>query len=81
MHALADKLKPAGTSYSAETWHLYCASRFLGCEDVRLPDGKVIPVPFRTSELDVTEFTNLMTATEAWAAENDVYLDEIPNAA
>ncbi|MGH6794636.1 MAG: recombination protein NinB, partial [Methylocella sp.] len=77
MHVLADKLKPGGISYSAETWHQYSKSRWLGCDDVRLPNGKALTVPRSTAQLDVAEFADLMTQVEAWAAERGVWLDDV----
>ena len=76
MHTLADKLRPEGVGYSPETWHLYLASRFLGCDEIALPGGKIIQRPHKTSTLDVTEFNNLMGKAEAWAAEHNVWLEE-----
>lgn len=76
LHAMADKIKPAGTTFSAETWHRYCASRFLGCDEVILPNGKTLLLPKSTSALDVDEFNNYMTAVEVWANEKGVYLED-----
>ena len=77
LHVIADRLKPGGRVYSAETWHRYCASKFLGCDEVALPNGKTLVIPRSTAALDVAEFNDYMTAVESWAAEHDVYLDEI----
>ena len=76
-HAVADKLTPQGVSYSAETWHKYFASRFLGCEETRLPNGTILQIPYSTTDLDVAEFGDYMTKVEAWAADHDVYLADI----
>lgn len=74
---LADKLKPKGVQYSAETWHLWAKQRFLGADDVKLPSGKIVVVPKSSAELDTAEFNDFMTAVEAWAAEHDVYLEDM----
>ena len=76
-HALSDKLPIAGKTYSADSWHLYCKSKFLGCTDTKLPNGKVITVPNSTSGLDTAEFNDYMTKVEVWAGEHEVYLDEL----
>lgn len=73
-HALADGLRPGGASYSAETWHRYCASKFLGCDEIALPNRKTLLIPRSTSALDVAEFNEYMEKVEAFAAEHDVWL-------
>ncbi len=79
LHAIADKLKPAQQGYTAETWHHYFKLRLLGAKDVKLPNGKVVPVPLSSSDLDKTEFQDYVTQVEAWAAEHNVHLDDLPN--
>jgi hypothetical protein len=76
LHVIADKLKPEGKQFSAESWHLYFKQRYLGCDDIALPNGKVIVRPRSSAELDKQEFAEYMYAVEAWANEHDVYLDE-----
>ena len=81
LHAIADKVKPAGVSFSADSWHQYCKSRWLGCDDVPLPNGKVLTIPKSTAALDVAEFGEYMDKVEAWAAERDVWLADLDDAA
>lgn len=75
-HAIAERLKPQGVSYSAETWHTYFKSHFLGCDEFQLPNGKTIQIPRSTANLDRAEFADFMTQVETWAGERDVWLDE-----
>lgn|SRR5512135_2565897 len=77
LHLLSEKIKPNGSVYSAEAWHHYCKSRWLGCDDIPLPNGKMLVMPRSSANLDVAEFNDYMTAIEAWAAERDVYLDDL----
>lgn len=77
LHAIADKLKPQGVSYSPEVWHNYCKSKFLGCDDVKLPNGKTLSLPRSSADLDVAEFTAYMEQVEAWASEHDVWLADM----
>lgn len=63
-----------GVLYSADNWHRYFVSRFLGMEDYRLSNGITLLERRRTSELSVTEFSEYLTQVEAWAAEHDIYL-------
>jgi hypothetical protein len=75
--AIADKVKPGGASYSMDQWHLYCRSRWLGCEDSRLPNGKTLTIPRSTAGLDVAEFSDYFEKVQAWAAERDVWLEDM----
>jgi hypothetical protein len=76
-HAIADHVKPKKRSFSAGSWHLYLKTRFLGCDDVPLPNGEVLLIPRSTAELDTNEFAEYMTKVEAWAAEHDVWLADM----
>ena len=75
LHIAAAKLKPSGVSYSAESYHMYYKSKFLGCDDVAMPNGKVVVVPRSTASLDVAEFSDFYTQVEADLAERGVYLE------
>ena len=75
--AISDKLKPKGETYSMDTWHLYCKARWLGADDVRLPNGKVIVMPKSTADLDRDAFGDYMTQVEAWANEHGVWLEDM----
>lgn len=77
-HLIAEKIKPGGLSHSAESWHLYFKSRFLGADDILLPNKKVLVMPHSTADLSTDAFHDYAMQVEAWAAERDVYLDEIP---
>ena len=65
-----------GETYSAESFHKYYAGKILGCEDVRLPNGKTLQIPRSTADLDVAEFSEYFDAVQADANERGVYLDE-----
>lgn len=67
----------AGQQYSAETFHKYYASKFLGCEDMRLPSGKTLTIPRSTADLDVAEFGTYFDQVQADAAERGVYLADL----
>ena len=76
LHLIAEKCKPAeGALFAADTWHLYFKSRFLGADEVELPNGKVMVIPHSSADLPVDAFTDYQTKVEAWAAERDIYLD------
>ena len=75
-HVMADAIKPQGQAYSADQWHLYCKTRWLGADDVKLPNGKVIVIPRSTADLDTGAFADYMTAVEAFANERGAYLED-----
>lgn len=77
LHALAEQVKPGGMSYSAEVWHTWAKSRFLGCDDVALPNGKTLAIPHSTAALDAAEFGEYFDRVSAWAAERGVHLDSL----
>jgi hypothetical protein len=77
LHLIAENVKPDGKAYNAEQWHLYAKSRWLGCDDVKMPNGKVLTIPKSSAELSVAEFNDYMTQLEAWAGERDVYLEDL----
>ena len=75
LHLAAAKLKPGGQTYSAEQFHLYYKSRFLGCVDFVLPNGKTLAIPKSSADLDVSEFNAYMTQVESDLADRDVFLE------
>ena len=78
LHVIAEKLKPQGAEYSPKVWHEYLKSRFLGTEEFKLPNGKTLNIPLSTADLETSEFNDYMTQVEAWAAQHDVWLDDVP---
>jgi hypothetical protein len=77
LHEIATNLKPQGNVYSAEQWHTYFKSRFLGCDEVTMPNGKALQIPRSSADLDTSEFNDYQTQVEAWAAERDVFLADM----
>ncbi len=76
LHAMASQLVVSGERYSADSYHAYFRSRFLGCDDVKMPNGKTLTIPRSTRDLDVSEFNDYMTQVEADANARGVFLDE-----
>ena len=75
LHEIADRLRPQGQAYSAETWAEYFKERFLGAEEVKLPNGKVKRITRSTADLDVDEFSDYLTQVQVWASEHGVTSD------
>ena len=74
--ALADGYAYEGRKFSADSYHLECRKRFLGCTDHVLPTGEVMTIPNSTSNLSPEEFAEYMGRVEALAASHEIYLDE-----
>ena len=70
-----------GETYSAETWHRYFKVRFIGMEETKLPNGKVVQEPISTTTLDKGEFGEYMTRIEAWAAQHGILIADERQAA
>jgi len=79
VHEIAERIKPHGNVYSAESWHCYLKSKFLGCMDITLPDGRVMVIP-NSSVLPTPEFAKYVDQVEAWAGEHEVYLADVEDA-
>lgn len=76
LHVMSEQIKPEGSTYSADQWHLWAKSKFLGCDDVRLPSGKVLTIPRSTADLDTGAFADYMTQVEAFANERGAFLED-----
>jgi hypothetical protein len=80
LHRLAEALRPLDHSYSASSWHEWAKSKWLGCNEFALPNGKTLTIPRSTADLDVSEFHDYATKVEVWANEHDVFLEDDPAA-
>jgi hypothetical protein len=76
LHAMAER-EWGGQRYSADQMHCYYKSRFLGCDDVTLPNGKVLTIPKSTADLSVDEFGEYFDKVQADAAERGVFLADL----
>ena len=75
-HKMSER-KWNGEQYSAESFHMYYKSLFLGCDDVAMPNHKTLQIPRSTANLDVAEFGDYFDKVQADAAERGVHLDEL----
>jgi hypothetical protein len=65
-----------GNKYDSEAWHEYFKFKYLGAEDIMLPNGRVITKANSTVDLDKLEFNTYMLEVEVWCNEHGIYLDE-----
>ena len=77
LHLIAENVKPEGKAYTAEQFHIYFKQKFLGMNEVALPNGKTIMFPKSTAELDTAEFAEHMAKVEQWAIERNIFMDEL----
>ena len=76
LHAMSTRIKAHGKTYSAEVWHVFVKSKFLGCDDITLPNKRTIAIPKSTANLDVAEFNEFMGKVEAFANEHNCWLED-----
>ncbi len=77
LHRMSERLHPHGQTFSADTLHLWAKSRWLGCVDSTLPNGKTLSIPKSTADLDATEFAAYFDQLQAWANEQGVFLEDM----
>lgn len=58
-----------GKQYSQETWKEWIRRKFIGTEEVFLPDGTMIERGLSTTQLTVSEFSELIERVMQYAAE------------
>lgn len=65
---IADAAEIDGRRFSTDTWHTFFRGKYIGHEDITLPDGQVIHQPISSTKLTTAEFNAYMEAIEAYAA-------------
>jgi len=75
LNEIAEQAKPEGREYSAETWAEYFKSRFIGSEDITLPNGQTLTRPISTTTLDKGSFSEYVTQIQAWCGQHGILLD------
>jgi hypothetical protein len=74
--ALLSEKPVQGVIFSSMAWHEYFKLKFLGADDIKLPNGKILVRGKSTADLDKPEFSEYMQRVEIWALEHGVFLDE-----
>ncbi len=74
--AASEKLRPGGQQYGVEAFHIYYKTRFLGAEEVMLPNHEIAVVTNSSADLEPEDFAVYMEQVEADLAERGVYLPE-----
>lgn len=73
LHALLTTISEcafvAGRQYDMEAWKEYYRKRYIGTEEIDMPDGTRLERGISTTTLDVEEFSRFMTSVEAHAVQ------------
>jgi hypothetical protein len=77
IHQIAENVKPQGKEYSPEVWHEWAKQRFIGADEINLPNGKTMIKGKSSADLDTAAFAEYMRSVEEFAMSRNVYLDEI----
>jgi hypothetical protein len=76
LNEISEGLPVQGVNHSAEAWHHWFRQKFIGSEDLTLPNGKVFSQPISTTTLDVGAFSEYLTQIESWAAGHGLLFSE-----
>ena len=79
LHEVSEQILIDGRVMAAETWHEWAKRRFIGVTEIPLPDGEMIYLGMSSTELSVAEFSDYMQMIEAWAIEQGVIFNDLPN--
>lgn len=67
LNTIAENATVGGKYFDAETWKEHVRRKFIGTEEIHLPDGSRIERGISTASLTVPEFTLLIERVQAWA--------------
>ena len=76
LHKMSQNIKTLDGKFSVAVWHEYFKSKYLGCDEIKLPNRKTLLITRSSSDLDTEEFCVYQTKVEVFAHEHNVYLDE-----
>lgn len=67
LNTIAENATVNGRYFDMETWKEMVRRKFIGTEEIDLPDGSSIERGISTASLTVPEFTLLIERVQAWA--------------
>ena len=67
LNEIAEQAVIDGKQYDVEVWKDWIKRRFIGIEEVTLPDGTRLDRSMSTTDLNVGEFSELIERVRAWA--------------
>jgi hypothetical protein len=70
LHALVNQLAAEvwidGKQFGAEAWKEHIRQKFIGTEEIDLPNGRRIERGISTTTLDVADFSEMLEQLQAW---------------
>ncbi len=76
LNEISEGVPVQGVIHSPEVWHEYFKVKFIGKEEIKLPNGQVLERAISTTTLDVAAFGEYMTRIEVWAANRGLLFAE-----
>lgn len=67
LNSISEQATVGGKYYSPEVWKEHVRRKFIGLDEIDLPDGTRIERGLSTTSLSVAEFSNLIEIVRAWA--------------
>lgn len=67
LNTIAESATVGGKYFDVDTWKEHIRRKFIGTEEINLPDGARLERGIGTSSLTVPEFTLLIERVQAWA--------------
>ena len=75
---IADRIPDEdGVIHSPEIWHHFFRIQFGFVENTITLNGQDTPVPKSSTKMTIKEMNDYLTQIQVWAAEEDIYLDEM----
>lgn len=76
LRIIEEQLAIKGKHFGAAAWDEYFKERYLGKEEVELPNGKIITRTRGTSSLKKDEMSEYMLKIESWCGQHGVQLPD-----
>lgn len=77
LEQIAEQVAIGGRRFDLETWKEQVRQKFVGVEEVDMPDGTRLRRGMSTADLNVADFSKLIDDVRAWAInELNVHLDD-----
>jgi hypothetical protein len=73
---VSERLKVDGKSIDSDAWHEWFKKRFLGADEIRLPNGEIMIRIRRTADLPEDAFSDYLSRVEEWSRDRNVWLPE-----
>lgn len=69
---IAENVWIDGRKYETKVWHEYFKTQYLGFDDLTLPDGKTVIIPFSTTKLNIKQMSDYQAKIEKFGIEHGI---------